>query len=67
MKSIKNFFSKPINVIISITCVVIIVYFGILIYKEVRPKTYQEQYLLCLELGSNLRSQQCLRQLGTKK
>lgn len=58
---------KPLNFIIFLTCVVISAYFSILVYKQLKPKSYEEKYMHCLELGSNLRSQQCLRQLGSKK
>jgi hypothetical protein len=51
---------KPINIIIAITCIVILSYFGVLLYKELRPKTLTEQKMHCLELGSNERARSCL-------
>ncbi len=58
--TIKNFLKNPLNVLISVLCLFIIVYFGILIFNEVRPKSYNEQVMHCLELGSNERAQACI-------
>ncbi len=37
------------------------IYFGVLIYKQVKPKTYEEKKMECLKLGSNLRYMECLK------
>jgi hypothetical protein len=55
--------SKPVNILLSITCLIIVIYFSILIYKEIKPKTYKEQVMHCLELGSNARAQACINLL----
>jgi len=60
MKIIKDFFSKPLNIIVFITCAVIIVYFGILIIKEVQPKSSSEKQMECLKLGSDFARRRCL-------
>ncbi len=60
MGSIKDFFSKPLNVVIFITCVVIIVYFGILIAKEIGFKSYDQKKIECLKLGSDFARRRCL-------
>lgn len=61
MSILKSLFVKPLNVIIAITCLVVILYFGIRIFNDLRPKTLEERKMECLKLGSNLRYSQCLR------
>lgn len=60
MSNLKNFFRKPINVIIFITCAVIIVYFCMLIIKEIGIKSYNEKQMECLRLGSDFARRRCL-------
>lgn len=55
----KNFMNKPLNLIISITCFVISIYFIILILERLIPQTIEEQKMHCLELGSNERALGC--------
>lgn len=62
----KAIFSKPTNIIIFLTCLVIIAYFGTLIYKQLKPKSYEEKYMYCLELGSDHRAALCIKALGKK-
>lgn len=64
LEAMKTLLSKPLLILIAITCLVIISYFSILTYKELRPKTYYEQKMHCLELGSNARAQACIRLLN---
>jgi hypothetical protein len=56
----KTFFKNPINIIITFTCLILVFYFGILIYKELKPKTYNEKFMGCLKLGSNARANACV-------
>jgi hypothetical protein len=58
----KQFFKNPINTIITITCLIVVIYFGILIYKELKPKTYKEKVMQCLEVGagSNAVANRCI-------
>jgi len=49
------------KILVSIVCFVVILYFGIKIYKEIAPQSYTEQKMHCLELGSNARATACLR------
>jgi hypothetical protein len=54
---------KILNIFISITCVLISVYFGIKIYKELTPKpipSYKDQQIHCLEMGSDSARNKCL-------
>ncbi len=60
MRSIKDFFSKPINVVIFVTCAVVIVYFGILIVKEIGFKSYDQKKIECLKMGSDFARRRCL-------
>ncbi len=52
--------SKPLKIIIFLTCTIVMIYFGILIRKQLMP-SYKDQYMHCLELGSNYRTQKCLQ------
>lgn len=61
MSILKSLFAKPLNVVIAITCLVVILYFGIRIFNDLRPRTLDERKMGCLKLGSNLRYSQCLR------
>lgn len=45
---------------IGLTCVLIVIYFGMKIYQEIRPKSIKEQQLKCLELGSDYARKTCL-------
>jgi hypothetical protein len=56
---IKNF-SKNLT-ILKVIGILIIVYIGILIFKEIRPLSYKEQYINCLKLGD--RAGACIRML----
>lgn len=49
------------NVLIAMVCAVIIFYFGIKIYKEIAPKSFEEQQLNCLKMGSDYARAYCLR------
>lgn len=66
MKSIKNFLKKPLNMIIFITCLVIIVYFGILIVKEIGFKSYDQKKIECLKMGSDFARSNCLHIIKNK-
>jgi len=66
MKSIKDFLSKPLNIILFITCAVIIVYFGILIAKEILPKSSNEKQMECLKFGSDFARRRCLLIVGNE-
>ena len=57
----KDFLRNPMKICISIACIVVAVYFAVLTYKQLKPQTYQEQRMHCLELGSNARATACLR------
>lgn len=61
MKNFKEVLKDPKYLIILITCVVIILYFAILIYKEIKPKNWKEQRIECLKLGSDSARAKCLR------
>ena len=56
-----KFFKNPLNLIIALTCLIVAIYFGVLIYKQIKPKTYDEKRMECLKLGSNQRAAECLR------
>ena len=49
------------KVAIIITCIFICTYLGINIYKELVPKSYKEEQMHCLELGSDSARAACLR------
>ncbi len=55
-----NILKNPLNLLIAIACLVVIFYFGIKIYKELAPKSYKEQQIRCLELGSDAARRKCL-------
>ncbi len=59
----KNFIRQPLNLIIFITCLVVVTYFGIKIYKELKPKNMEERKIECLKLGSNTRAAACIKLL----
>lgn len=64
---IKTFFSKPLYVVITLTCLVVMFYFGVKIFEEVapkNPKSINEQKMDCLKLGSDYRTRQCLGLIG---
>ena len=54
---------QPIGLLVFITCIVIISYFGIKIYKEIKPQTLEEKKMECLKLGSDARANACIRLL----
>jgi len=56
----KNFLKQPINFIILTTCLVVIAYFSIKIYKEIGSKSLDERKIECLKLGSDLARKKCL-------
>jgi hypothetical protein len=65
MKKIKeklNNFFKSLTVF-KVLAIFIIVYFGILIYKQIKPQSYQEKFMHCMDLGSNLRAEGCVNSL----
>lgn len=62
----KTIFIKPLSILIALTCLVVITYFGIMIYKELTPPSYNDQKMQCLELGSNLRYRQCMQMINQK-
>lgn len=64
---LKKIKSQYIHLIISLVCLVIVLYFGILIYKEFKPQSYDAKYMHCLELRNDLGLGLCLKQLGSKK
>ncbi len=62
---IKNILSKLKDFIKSLTIlkvigIIIILYFCILIYKQIGPQTYREKYMSCLKLGSDMRARSCI-------
>ncbi len=59
----KQFLKNPLNIIISLICFVAIFYFGVLTYKELKPKTLQEKKMACLRLRSNYGAATCLQLL----
>ncbi len=59
----KNFIRQPLNLIIFITCLVVVAYFGIRIYKELKPRTIEERKMECLKLGSDNRAAACIKLL----
>lgn len=59
----KNFIKQPTNLIFLVTCLVVIAYFGIKIYKEVTPKSLVERKMECLKLGSDNRAAACIKLL----
>lgn len=61
----RNILKNPINLLIAITCFVVIFYFGIKIYKEVTQKSYKDQQIHCLELGSDYARKRCLQIIGS--
>lgn len=50
MKNIKLFIKSPMNLIITITCIIISTYFLIFIVKELKPKSQLDKRMSCLEL-----------------
>lgn len=48
-------------IILLVTCLVVSAYFGIKIYKEIRPKSIDERKMECLKLGSDARAIGCLK------
>lgn len=58
--------NKICRVVVAIAGLVIIVYFGILIYKQLKPQTEEQKIMRCLELGSDQRATACLHLLTDK-
>ncbi len=48
------------NIFVTITCILVSFYFGIKIYKELVPKSFQEQKMDCLKMGSDAARIACL-------
>jgi|SRR3989344_411970 len=67
MSSIKDFFSKPINLVILITSAVVVVYFSMLIIKEIGFKSYDQKKIECLKMGSDFARRRCLLIIESKK
>lgn len=61
MKDFKELLKNPQYLTIFITCLVIVIYFRILIYKEIKPKNWKEQRIECLKLGSDSARGKCLK------
>jgi len=59
MKSINN----PLKFPIAFACLSAIIYFGIKIYKEIKPLSAEEKKMECLRLGSDARARYCLQRL----
>jgi hypothetical protein len=51
------------KIVVLITCLVAMAYFGLGIYNQTKPKTLNEQKMECLKLGSNARADACLKLL----
>lgn len=62
-----------LNIFIVMACMLVSVYFGIKIYKELSPRSYKEQQLDCLKMGSDSARTKCLniingdQTIGTKQ
>ncbi|MCL4354242.1 hypothetical protein M1349_02095 [Patescibacteria group bacterium] len=65
--SASSFLKKPINIAILTICIVTVTYFGILIIKEVLPKSNSEKQIECLRLGSDFARRRCLLIIESKK
>lgn len=57
----KDYLKYPIKMIILAVCLVLIAYFTIKIYWELSPKSYRDQQLNCLGLGSDYARRRCLK------
>ncbi|MEK7655548.1 MAG: hypothetical protein AAB386_02630 [Patescibacteria group bacterium] len=55
--------NKVIRAFVAVVGLVVIVYFGILIYKQLKPQTLEQKILHCLELGSDQRASACIKLL----
>lgn len=64
VKKVKQFLRQPLNVFISLTCIIISTYFVLLIIKEIKPESYSSKYLHCLELGSDRRANACIEEIS---
>lgn len=57
-------FNRPVYSLFCVMCIAILCYFIVQIVKEIKPKTYEEQYMHCLELGSDSRANACIKLLN---
>lgn len=60
--------SKKVSTIfIAAASLVVVVYFGTLLYKQLKPQTQEQKMMHCLELGSDQRATACIKlvQQGT--
>lgn len=60
IKHISPFLKKPLNLVVFITCIVVITFFATLIVKELQPKNSSEKQMECLRLGSDFARRRCL-------
>lgn len=58
--SFKEFVKNPLHVCIAIACIAIALYFLVLTYDQIKPKSLTEQKMHCLELGSNYARANCM-------
>ncbi len=64
--STSSFLKKPLNIAILLVSIVVVVYFGTLIVKEVLPKSNSEKQMECLRLGSDFARRRCLLIIESK-
>lgn len=69
MKQLYNILENYNLKFISILCILLSIYFLILIINKVKPLTYNEKLMHCLELGSDSRAIACVElvKIGAKK
>lgn len=53
-----------IGIFVAIVCLAATIYIVVLIYHEVRPKSYNEKYIDCLKLGSDNRAAACIKKIS---
>lgn len=58
-----NIFIKSLT-ILKIIGIIVIIYLCILVFKEIKPQSYKEKYMNCLELGSDSRAHACIKLLN---
>lgn len=58
--------NKVVSSLVAIASLIVIVYFGTVIYKQFKPQTLEEKIMRCLELGSDKRASACIKLLPDK-
>lgn len=58
--------NKVVSSLVAIASLIVIVYFGTLLYKQFQPQTLEEKMMRCLELGSDTRASACITLLPDK-